>query len=1289
MERYESKAPTEARFQTVRKYQIDVGRAIGWRIGRRFGRPIGGVLLAIIVIAASCGKKPSSKESSSTEKTEQNGRSSQSAERQESPGSDNTGASPETSAKVAKPNYSPQQVSEILQLRDRALARLEAGPIRVEWKGETLSSIELAARHFNRLQELAPHERLPFQNYTISQVFALVSADREQTESFRGPADVATRAFLKRYPHSADAVFLRVTAITYNVSGLQKRRVSPEVVNLLQQAAKRNPKDVRLWFALYEFATTSRDAATKKLAGDALKQAIHTAPNNVTLLREWLQYLAREKPPELVEEFQRARAVLGPIAMRVKNNLSQSLDTYFDAAVKNPSRALSPAIRIANLINPDEIQRRDLAGIRPHPMDLVVYEFTDPALQTPPRELAAKDTKLAFDREALPVDVGAEVRQLLVADFDQDGWLDVWLLEDNKLTIRGGDLDPEKWKTLVKVDVPAGAKGVLAADLDRDKNFDVQVNVSGKTSLAHPRGVACVESDVDVVIYGDFGCRVYRNDLQEDGSRQLVLQEQELGLENLRNVDEAIFADLDMDYDLDLVTSSAEGTSLWLSMGAWRFAKYDQFSQLPSGGKPLRSMMAVDLDRDADIDIVAVDADGKVGYLENMLHVRFRWGALGTGFPECSDARAVRVIESDGNASWDIVVTRKEQTELWRTVTTEDTYRFVARAEAKGTADRLRTGDFNNDGLEDLVLWGSRPLGTLQGRGPGGFSPWEKAVLEEPVSVEAVEVDDFDADGDLDILYVSQGEVILLRNSNPSGNRWLMVHLRGLDDNAARCNRNGLGSMIELKSKRGYQARVVDRPTAVHFGLGDEAQVDVMRIVWTNGMPQAEVDVSGNILVCEPMRLPGSCPFLYTWDGAEFAFLTDCLWGAPLGLQVEDGVVVPTREWEYLRIPGKNLQPKGGAYELMLTEELWEAVYFDHVELLAVDHPPDVEIYSNEKVGPAEIAEFKIHTVKRKRYPVSAVDSQGRDCAELLRSQDGNFVQAFPRAIKRGLAPRHYIELDLGDLPDDPRVVLFLTGWIFPTDTSLNIAYAQDPDIDGPVLPYVQMLDERGAWQTVIPYMGFPGGKTKTIAVDLTGHFPSKQYKLRIVTSAEIYWDRAFFTLNEEPAELRVTRLPVTEAKLAYRGFSASMPYRRDAPRMFDGRRVSRDPQWVPMHGPFTRYGDVIELLRRADDQMVVMGSGDAMVCRFDYQPVPEGMTRDFLLYSVGWDKDANLNTQYGQHSLPLPYRGMKAYPAGLLDAPEETRKQRATRGKYLTRRQNWNEFWKALVPRPLPNDTP
>ena len=85
-----------------------------------------------------------------------------------------------------------------------------------------------------------------------------------------------------------------------------------------------------------------------------------------------------------------------------------------------------------------------------------------------------------------------------------------------------------------------------------------------------------------------------------------------------------------------------------------------------------------------------------------------------------------------------------------------------------------------------------------------------------------------------------------------------------------------------------------------------------------------------------------------------------------------------------------------------------------------------------------------------------------------------------------------------------------------------------------------------------------------------------------------------------------------------------------------------RLPKWPAMLGRFTRYGDVLELLTARDDRLVVMCAGDETTLRFAaIDPPPAGWKRDFLLYSVGWDKDANLQTVLGQSSEPLPFQAM------------------------------------------------
>jgi hypothetical protein len=117
------------------------------------------------------------------------------------------------------------------------------------------------------------------------------------------------------------------------------------------------------------------------------------------------------------------------------------------------------------------------------------------------------------------------------------------------------------------------------------------------------------------------------------------------------------------------------------------------------------------------------------------------------------------------------------------------------------------------------------------------------------------------------------------------------------------------------------------------------------------------------------------------------------------------------------------------------------------------------------------------------------------------------------------------------------------------------------------------------------------------------------------------------------------------------------------------------------MQGNFTRYGDVTSLLQKTDDRLVVMSSGDEMTLRFKVpeKPLPVGWKRDYMLYNVGWDKDADLNTVLGQTVEPLPSARMQRYPypqENLFGADPGYLQYLKT---YQTRSQSRTQFWKLL----------
>ena len=110
---------------------------------------------------------------------------------------------------------------------------------------------------------------------------------------------------------------------------------------------------------------------------------------------------------------------------------------------------------------------------------------------------------------------------------------------------------------------------------------------------------------------------------------------------------------------------------------------------------------------------------------------------------------------------------------------------------------------------------------------------------------------------------------------------------------------------------------------------------------------------------------------------------------------------------------------------------------------------------------------------------------------------------------------------------------------------------------------------------------------------------------------------------------------------------------------------------WNPTPGQYTRYGDVRTLLESADDQMVIMGSGDELRLLFPIAKLPAlkpGWKRDFLLMVDGWAKDGDFNTAFSQTVEPLPFHAMRSYPYNAGEHFPDDAAHRAYRERYNTR---------------------
>ena len=825
---------------------------------------------------------------------------------------------------------------------------------------------------------------------------------------------------------------------------------------------------------------------------------------------------------------------------------------------------------------------------------------------------------------------------------------------------------------------PVESADILLLDYDGDGNFDLYTTVrlllqntdkifepvpkiqeilGHKSQFSHITAYADIDKDgtQDFLLQTLKGIIRLRMDETGNWSVSPIVQHEQIHKET------GLLLPVDYDHDGDLdIFSGRTDITMYRNNGDETFADVTEqtFVNEASTRQPAPvEAFSADFDDDGDIDLFITHIETGCTLYENLRQGKLRAVSDETDIPQDVHYTAAATSDYDNDGDIDIFLS-----------TADRIYLYLNRGDGSFMEDpHLEAGvpdlspnlleniDYDNDGFVDL--WVSSKDGMFLFRNEGSGQFMEPYPLIETVTAAegailynatAGAVGDYDNDGDLDLFFIdSEGQIRALQNNGGNQNNWIQVRLEGITTGNNKVNRDGIGSKLEVKVGDLYQLQYVSKQVS-HFGLGAFDAADVVRVVWTNGVPQNIIKPQAKQRILEKQILKGSCPFLYVYDGEKYRFVTDLLWRAPLGLVTPMGFVAPDETKDFVKISGAQMQPKNSRYSIQITEELWETAYFDEVKLIAVDHPADTHIFVNEQYIPPPFAEFKVYGVKEKLHPKSATDHRGEDVSDVLRTFDYRYAVAHKPGSYQGVVEPHAIVLDLGgSVPNDTPVTLFLSGWIFPTDTSINVALFQNTEIN-PHFPSVAVKDKTGEWKTVIDMIGLPAGKNKTITVDLTGKFLSDDRRVRIETDMQIYWDAAFFTVGTQDVPIEMKTLNPDSADLHYRGFSEMYRPNPHAPHLFDYQKVTTDAQWRDLAGYYTRYGDVNPLLQEVDDMYVILNAGDEITVEFEAARLPElkpGWVRDFILYSDGWDKDGDINTLTSQTVEPLPFHAMSAYP--------------------------------------------
>jgi len=652
--------------------------------------------------------------------------------------------------------------------------------------------------------------------------------------------------------------------------------------------------------------------------------------------------------------------------------------------------------------------------------------------------------------------------------------------------------------------------------------------------------------------------------------------------------------------------------------------------------------------------------------------------------------------------------------------------------------------DYDNDGLLDLVRVMGDGVHVWRNEG----DKWRKITNPHQPEIginaaplirvnvtgsRAFAAGDLDGDGNIDlVMRASDGRVVITKNEARNRNKSVRVNVRGHVS-----NRSALGAKIEIRAGSLYQkletysASPAPAPADVIFGLGKREKPDAVRVLWPAGIVQAETEFAAHpeianvisLKITELDRKPSSCPYLYTWNGERFEFVTDFMGGGEMGYLEDPAVSEPgaiatgskrTPRYntpdpvEYVRIRNDQLREKDGRYELRVTNELEESMFVDRLQLIAVAHPAGIEVYPNEGMSDPP-KPFKLFVTRNARPPLSAFDDRGNDVLDLISKMDRRWPGNFKLDRIRGYADAHTLTMKLAEshparrglaeikkaAPErrslsahqrgkaantsthhnvrakgtNERVVLLLTGWTDYAWSSDNVAAAQAKKEMKP--PSLQVKDAKGNWRTVIEDIGIPVGRPQTVTVDLTGKVLSADREVRIITNMRIYWDQILVDTSDGKASVQINRLEPARADLSWRGFSAEVTPDGREPFGYDYRQVSFTSPWKVMTGHYTREGDVRQLLLKSDDMFVISRPGDEISLSFDARalpPLPAGWTRTFLFYADGFSKEMDINSASPDQLAPMPFHGMSRYPYPSTEHYPLTDERRRYLEKYNTR---------------------
>jgi tetratricopeptide (TPR) repeat protein len=1100
---------------------------------------------------------------------------------------------------------------------------------------------------------------------------------------------------------------LHVAKINQGIALLSLARVDP-AKKILEEAAKDDPKDPHVWYALGMLEKNSSDP---QAAVDDFKRVIAIDDSDAdTWYFLGTVYSQLKQFPQAIDAFDHALK-LNPLHASAQFGLSRAYQQSGDTP-----HAREHLTRFQYITQNKLGSAMSLAYGEQGKYSLA--EESQAATAKVPVQIPVKFvdvTKEAGITPNLGAQIGGGGISVLAPgacflDYDNDGKVDL-LLADNGT--QGGmslfhNMGNGKFKNVTQktgLDRYSEAISCTAGDYDNDGFTDLAIITDGRVVLLHNEKDGTFKD-----VTKQAGIVEKKPDSKSGSNVQLpntpmAGRAEPVGL---------TFIDYDHDGDLDLYITTiisvtvpetlknvwseqmpqGGGNQMWRNNGNGTFTLATEAGLAGNTGSI--AAVGTDYNNDRAVDLILTGGPRGATIFENPREGMFKVPEVWTD-RELLKATGVAVLDFDHDGWMDVALTHDAEPgiTLWRNNHGKGFEQINLPSPYWGRSYGIAAIDYDNDGWVDLVAAGETKDGKGEIRlfrnlGPDGWKDvtadvgLDKIQLKEP---RAIITGDYDNDGATDLLITqNHGPAVLLKNEGGNKNNWLRLALKGLNDNKSAIGTkvevfsDGIRQKFEIYGSNGYLGQ---NSPYLTVGLGQSKQADVVRMLWPTGVLQDEVEIAANQQkdFLEIDRRGSSCPTLFVWDGKHYRLVSDILGAGVVGHWVAPGERNIARPTEWVKIDRKTIralqagpagvdargytdrvgadvhvrpaEPSSAKHVLSfrLMEPMEEVVYLDAVKLVAVDHPANDEVYPNEYFASnLPYPDFKVITSSNAKPPAGAWDDKGNNLLPDLLAH--KYVGKFDLLPFKGFTKPHSLTLDLGEPYRAGPLHLLMHGEI-EYFTATGMYAASQAGIEA-TAPYVEaQVAGEGArptqtWVRVTDDMGFPAGLPKTITADLTGKVPKGTTRIRITTNLQIYWDNILIDRSPQNENFKLTAIPLSHAKLDYHGYPRQIEDQPPGNVKYEYEQVSRTGPYARQAGEYTRYGDVLPLLTSFDDKLVVFGSGEEVQLEFDpakLPALPKGWTRDYFFQANGYEKDMDFYAADGSTVAPLPFRRMGTYP--------------------------------------------